>query len=195
MIISDFGILMSGFRRFDGAANWDSMWRAAMGDWKNTLRVGAIGQVCFMYLSCSHANAGVVIDINYVYVETEVSPRQELHWAPSHQHYELDVNKTIMMPHAAAALGGKIVETDRIGRHFTNQFNIVNGAFQITTLFEGAILTTTVRTNGHDTCAASLVWRKRPGQRYFLGYRISNGELMYESDAHAENVSCSIHGT
>ena len=153
----------------------------------------AVGQTLLACFCCSHAQAAMVVDINYDYVETEISPRQEIHRQSFHPHYELNTDKTITMQHGSSKLGGTFVVKEKSGRDFTREFHIVNGAFQITSFHEWFILVTTIRTIGRDTCSASLSWRKRAGQKYFLTYRISNGELMYDSDMHAENVTCSVH--
>jgi len=81
---------------------------------------------------------------------------------------------------------------EKTGHDVADEFHIVNGAFQITSFHEGAILIITIRANGRDSCSASLAWRKRAGQKYLFGYRLNNGELMYDLDMHAENVTCSV---
>ena len=155
-------------------------------------RWATVGQTLLACFCCSHAQAAMVIDVIYDYVETEISPRQEVHRQQLHQHYELNSDKTIAMPGGSSKLGEIFIDRDKTGHDFTREFHIVNGAFQITSLHEGSILVTTLRTDGHDSCSASLVWHKRAGQKYFFGNRIGNGELMYDSERHAENVTCTV---
>ena len=153
----------------------------------------AVGQTLLACLFCSQARAAMVVDIYYNYVETEISPRQEIHRQHTHQHYELNSDKTITMLKGSGVIGGTFMDRDRNGHEFTREFHIVNGAFQITYVYKGTILITTIQINGRDSCSASLVWRKRAGQKYFFGYRLNNNDLMYDSDMHAENVTCSVH--
>jgi len=160
---------------------------------KAVWRWAAVGQTLLACFFSSHAQAAMVVDINYDYVETEISPRQETHRQQSHQHYELNADKTIAMPKGSSKLGGTFMDKTKAGHDFTREFHIVNGALQVTSSYDGVIVIVTIRTNGRDSCSASLVWRKRAGQKYFFAYRLNNDELMYDSDMHAENVTCSVH--
>jgi hypothetical protein len=160
---------------------------------KAVWRWAAVGQTLLACLFCSHAQAAMVVDISYDFVETEISPRQEIHRQQLHEHFELNSDKTVTMPKGSSKLGGTFMAKEKTGHDIANEFHIVNGAFQITSLHEGAILIITIRANDRDSCSASLVWRKRAGQKYFFGYRINNNDLMYDSDMHAENITCSVH--
>ena len=71
-------------------------------------------------------------------------------------------------------------------------YRIHSGVITETEITPHARRTIDIRSNGVDSCSATVRFWKKPGQKLFIFNRISNGEIMYVSDRHAERVVCEI---
>ena len=66
------------------------------------------------------------------------------------------------------------------------------GALQLTFEYAGRKIVTQIKSSGTSSCYATQKYFMQPGHKFFEGSRISNGEHVWSSDEHVENLTCTI---
>ena len=64
------------------------------------------------------------------------------------------------------------------------------GALKITSEYTG--LEFVVKTYDTGSCSATFNFFKQPGHEFFEGSQVTNGEHMFKTDMHLENLTCAI---
>jgi hypothetical protein len=146
------------------------------------------------------AKAGAEIKLDYDYVETEVQPRQEVHRLHATSAYHLTgqnvltFNDTKQIPRRLN-LGNGVALMTGGGDEGRTVAHVVGGVLEVSFEYPGRKILVKIATNGKNSCSASMKYMHQPGHRFFEGRRESNGEKMFSSEEHVENLTCWISST
>jgi hypothetical protein len=165
---------------------------------KSLFAAFALATLSLTQLAVKSARADVKIAVSYDYVETEVSPRQQTHRSHTSELFTLSGENSLSFNNNnnGESLSTRLRKNkdyvSAYGEEKTTSFRIKSGAIQILSNRPGRTVVTRIKTNGKDSCRATVEYLKKPGHEFFESPRKSNHELMSDSDQHSENVTCTI---
>ena len=94
---------------------------------------------------------------------------------------------------SSGEIGKAHIVDNAYGTHYVSKTTIKpNNSLQITSNYPTYKIKTDIVSNGTDECSARREVIRRPGHSLYEDTRGSNGEHMYLSDIHFENVTCNI---
>ena len=147
-----------------------------------------------LLLACTNiSKAEVSVKVTWDYVFTEYSPISRVGRSQSTSGFTLN-GKTISFKSAAGryqssgSLGDTLESINLKGVHYLTSYNYKNNLITETNRFPGFTDIVSIKTNGADSCEATVTYRRLRGKKYFLD-SIDSTEF---SDMHAENVTCRI---
>jgi hypothetical protein len=148
--------------------------------------------------SINKAHAGAKITVNYILVETEVSPEHKVMRSEQTRSYVLHDKNQIEFSGTGYngsrhVLGEEHEWTTRDGRSYTASYHVNNGRFIVTTVYPHFISIRKIATDGKNKCSCMLTHLKKGGYKYFEKEKDSGIE--YYSDIHAENMTCVVSQT
>jgi hypothetical protein len=169
----------------------------ALNGWRRIAGVSIAGLAAWL-ASAPSARADVTVKLNWIFVETRVSPRQEVVRIPFTVSYTLAGDKGVDATASSSGrslrstLGKTLGGTNEHGQPQTSLIKIIGGAFVVTTHQPGFFIVTRVKTDGHTACSATVKYFRNPGHQYFEWS--NNSESFLASSFTAENMTCSISG-
>jgi hypothetical protein len=143
------------------------------------------------------AHAAVTVKLNWDFVETRVSPRQEVYRSHLSVSYQVSTDKGVDFSSstglkARAKLGETMTGVNEVGQTSTSTYQIINGAVVITSHQPGFFVVTRIITDGRTACSATVKYFRNPGHKYFEAVTRNNSENLLATDFKAENMTCSI---
>lgn len=143
----------------------------------------------------NQAYAAIRVDVNYDKVETEVSPNQGTMIKHNRGTTFIVENGKITRLNGnsqnSADFNGEIAMHSNLGGNYVASYKFVNGTITEIDNWPEKLIIIKVITNKIDTCKAYVIFRKKPGQKFFVSYDETNNKH-FRSDEHAINVSCRI---
>ena len=164
-------------------------------------RIATSAIMLFLCLGCE-AMADVKIVITYTDVENEIYPNIAIHITDRRRELILTNDHKIRSTFDYGYAGKSGTGTYDLGK--SNQIRIFTGSIVNSrwVIEKGAIVrightnssssTLRISTNGIDSCSATMTYQLNKDHKSFEDKRMSNGEDIKMSDAHAENVTCTI---
>jgi hypothetical protein len=143
------------------------------------------------------ARADVTVTIKFDFVETRVSPRQEVFRSPISETFRISADKGIGFS-ASTGLKGQTkfgdtkTGTDESGRPTSGTFRVIKGAVVITSHNVGYYHVLKITTDGRTACSATKTFFRNPGHQYFEYATQDGRENIMASNLTAENMTCSI---
>ncbi len=144
------------------------------------------------------AFAGARITITYDEVKTEVAPHQKTFRTSENRVYTLHGKNRVDFSGSGGfktatgmQLGNDMEGATSGGLPFKLTYRILNGVLFVVTDLDSYTTTRKIKTDGKNTCASTLEYKKKAGHPYF---EIPALNVTF-SDMHAENMTCSIAET
>jgi hypothetical protein len=144
------------------------------------------------------AFAGARITITYDEVKTEVAPHQKTMRTSENRVYTLHGKNQVdfsgsggFKTTAGMQLGNDMESQTSGGLRFKLTYRILNGVLFVVTDLGSYTTTRKIRTDGKNSCASTLEYKKKAGHANF---DIPDLNVTF-SDMHAENITCSIAET
>lgn len=168
----------------------------ALNGWRRIAAAGIAGLGTWL-ASAPSARADVTVIINYDFVETRVSPRQEVVSTHMTESYKISNNKGVDYAgstgtKARAKLGTTMTGSDEAGDTSQANYRIINGAVVITTHNAGFFHILRITTDGRTACSATKKFYPNPGHQYLEGNTLDGSVHTSASNFSAANMTCSI---
>ena len=164
--------------------------------WRRIAAAGIAGLAAWL-ASAPSARADVTVTINWDFVETRVSPRQESYRSHINERFRISTEKGLDLSASTGIksrtkLGVSFTGVNETGQTSTHITQIIDGTIVITTHQSGFFSVLKIKTDGRASCSAQMHYFRNPGQKYFEGVTQSNAESILASNFQAENMTCSI---
>jgi hypothetical protein len=168
----------------------------ALNGWRRIAAASIAGLAAWL-ASAPSARAEVTVTINFDFVETRVSPRQEVYRSHITSSFKLSPGKGVDFSSsrgikAQAKLGESMTGVDESGQSSTTSYQIIGGAVVITNHNQGYYSVLRITTDGRGTCSAAIKYFRNPGHQYFEAITVNGTESLLASNFRAENTTCSI---
>lgn len=169
----------------------------ALNGWRRIAAAGIASLAA--WLACAQsARAEVTVTINFDFVETRISPRQEIYRSHISVSYRISTEKGLEaststgLKSEKTKLGVSSTGVNEVGQTATSITQIIGGAIVMTNHQRGFFDVLKIKTDGRTSCSAQLKYFRNPGQQYFEAVAQGNGETILATDFRAENMTCSI---